>query len=166
MSIELAKGEVIIAVRPSLFRRAVAAIAMVAAAGLLISAALQGAGPFWQSLLVMMGLGMCYLAWRFWQATAVGLELTREALRDSDGRLLFAVADVQRIDRGIFAMKPTNGLTIHLTRAAEPAWQPGLWWRLGKRVGIGGVTAPSQARAIADTLALLEAERDSAGSGI
>ncbi|MEL7115601.1 MAG: hypothetical protein AAGP08_08410 [Pseudomonadota bacterium] len=162
MSVRLGKGEVILAIWPSPIRRGIAIAAMVAIGVLFILSAINEElqGAIWRAILVCFGLGVFALARRFYLATSVGLELTRDALRDTKGRLLCTVAGVTRVDRGAFSMKPTNGLTIFVKEPGAFAWEPGLWWRWGRRVGIGGVTAAAQSKAIADTLALLLAERD------
>ena len=161
MNIKISAGEVLLAIRPSVVRRWISILAMLAVSGIFLYGGFGDAteGFVWRSFLVLMGLGLLVLAWRFYHATALTLELTREMLREKDGRILFQLKDVVRVDRGAFSMKPSNGLSIHLTSRAPFSWEPGLWWRYGKRVGIGGATAPSQAKAIADMISLLEAER-------
>jgi hypothetical protein len=147
-------------VQPTLFRRGLSCFAICAVAALLGAAALSDevAGALWRALLALAGLGMLALARRFWRATDVSLELTREVLRDSQGRVLFRIDEIQQIDRGIFALKPSNGLSVRLKAGGGYAWEPGLWWQMGRRIGIGGATAPAQARAIADGIALIQAE--------
>ena len=46
------------------------------------------------------------------------------------------------------------------TRTPGPrVWRPGIWWRIGRRVGIGGVMPGHQTKAMAEILAALQAER-------
>jgi hypothetical protein len=42
---------------------------------------------------------------------------------------------------------------IRLKTPASRVWAPGLWWRFGKRVGVGGVTPAGQGKAMADVIA-------------
>ncbi len=115
--------------------------------------------PQWQVFLLLIGAGALWLADRMRRATEQRIELTRTELRSSDGTRLAAIDEIERLDRGAFAFKPSNGFVIH-TRAAGPrTWRPGLWWRLGRRVGVGGVTAASQTKAMSEILSAVLAER-------
>ena len=49
---------------------------------------------------------------------------------------------------------------ILLKTPGRRVWRPGLWWRLGRRVAIGGVTAASQTKPLADILTMKVLERD------
>jgi len=47
-----------------------------------------------------------------------------------------------------------------LRRATQPrAWSPGMWWRMGRRVGIGGTVAAGPAKFMAEQIALRIATR-------
>ncbi len=111
--------------------------------------------------LLLAGLGTLTLigAVRMFYATANRIELTREALSDSQGRVLARIDDITGIDRGAFAFKPSNGFLVHLSARAPRIWVPGLWWRVGRFVGVGGVTSANEAKAMAEIIALLIAER-------
>ena len=110
--------------------------------------------------LVVVGAAAIGGAVRMWQATALGLVLGRDALRDTEGRLLAEVDDIAAVDRGMFAARPSNGFVLRLSRRGERAWAPGLWWRAGRRVGVGGMTRSAEARTMADIIAALVAERE------
>lgn len=113
----------------------------------------------WSILLTLFG-GMCiWLAWRMWEASAQGLVLTREELRDTNGRRLVMLSDIRSIDRGVFELKPAGGFTIVTETTGARAWEPGLWWRLGRRVGIGGVTHRHEGRYMAEVLSEIVASR-------
>jgi hypothetical protein len=99
------------------------------------------------------------MAQRMWRATAHRLELTPEGLRSSDGRVLAPMADVVAVDRGVFAFKPSNGFTVKLSRKGSFAWEPGLWWRIGRRVGVGGVTHRTPAKIMAEMMEMRIARR-------
>jgi hypothetical protein len=114
----------------------------------------------WSVFLVAFGGLSIWLSWRMWEASARGLVLTREELRDTSGRRLVALADVRGIDRGVFAVKPAGGFTIVTANAEARAWEPGLWWRLGRRIGIGGVTHRHEGRYMAEVLVeIIEARK-------
>ncbi|MEC3860241.1 hypothetical protein VK792_03010 [Mesobacterium sp. TK19101] len=113
----------------------------------------------WRLFLLAVAVGALYMAVAMWRATESFLELTATELRDIDGTVVARVDDIDVVERGAFAMKPSNGFVIK-TRTAQPrVWRPGLWWRLGKRIAIGGVTPGAQSKVMADTLALLIASK-------
>ncbi|MFB9149643.1 hypothetical protein [Roseovarius ramblicola] len=120
----------------------------------------QPLAPQWQVAMVAMGAGALWLAWRMWRATSAWLVLERDALMSSDGRVLARMEDVVSVARGAFAFKPSNGFTVTLRDGGPVAWEPGLWWRIGRRVGVGGVTPGSPARLMAELMQERIARRD------
>jgi len=112
----------------------------------------QSPAPLWQAAMVAMGLGALWMARRMWRATAAYLVLTPDALESSDGRVLARMEDLEAVARGAFAFKPSNGFTLTLRRGGPFVWEPGLWWRIGRRVGVGGVTPGTPARLIAEVM--------------
>lgn len=109
-------------------------------------------GLGWQVFQVAFGLAALWGAQRMWQATGHCLELSAEGLRSSDGRLLAPMEEIVAVDRGVFAFKPSNGFMITLSRKHPFAWEPGLWWRIGRRVGVGGVTPGTPAKYMAEII--------------
>lgn len=115
----------------------------------------------WQVFLLGFGAAVMWSAVRMWQATVVGIELTRTELREEGGgRLLAHVAEIRDVSRGALAFKPSNGFLLVLATPGPGVWAPGLWWRVGRRVGVGGVTSGQEARFMAETIAALIAPRD------
>ena len=114
----------------------------------------------WQVFLIGLGALCLWVAERMRHATALAVELTREGLRSSDGEVIAPLDQITSVDRGMFVFKPSNGFIVRLQKSAPRRWQPGLWWRLGARVGIGGVTPGAQSKIMADMLAVMVAERD------
>jgi membrane protein implicated in regulation of membrane protease activity len=66
----------------------------------------------WALVMVLIALGALYLAERMRRATATVLELTADELRDSTGRVLARVEDIEKIDRGVFAFKTSKGFVL------------------------------------------------------
>lgn len=93
-----------------------------------------------------------WTAWRFYRATTQHLVLGTEAITSSDGSVVARIDNICRVDRSMFAFKPTNGLLLHLDEPMDNRWRPGLWWRMGRRVGIGGCTPRHQAKQLAEAL--------------
>ena len=146
--------------RPSPPRRVVGVAILAALGAALIWLGLT-ASPValgWTVFLLGFGAAALWLAVRMWQSTGQGLVLTREVLRDRAGVVLVRVAEIRAVNRGVFAFKPAGGFTLALNRTAPRGWAPGLWWRLGRSVGVGGVTHRHEARYMAEVLdALIKA---------
>jgi hypothetical protein len=113
------------------------------------------AEPVWIVVLIALGAGSLWLARSLYQATGTWIELTGAGLRDGEGRIIAPISRIVAVERGAFAFKPSNGFLVRLSEPAGRAWQPGLWWRVGTRIGIGGVTPGAEGRMMADTLAAL-----------
>jgi len=148
--------DVLAEIRPTFVRRFLAIGMLIALGAVLVYLGLgsSAAGFVLQVLFLALGVGALLLAERVRRATAVSLELTETGLRESGGRMICAMADIATVERGAFAFKPSNGFVIRLKAAAPRAWAPGLWWRFGRRLGVGGVTSSAQARFMADMIAM------------
>lgn len=155
------EGAVLSALFPSAPRRVFGVGVLGVLAFIVITMALRHpADAFgWTLFLLAFGLAALWLAWRLWQATAVGLLLTETDLRTTDGILVAMVDDITEVNRGAFAIKPAGGFTLVTRSRGARAWNPGLWWRSGRRIGVGGVTHRHAARFMAEQLALMVAAR-------
>jgi hypothetical protein len=147
--------------RPSGPRRLVGALVLGILGFLLVTLALRNSGAGFGLTLVLLaaGVALLWLVWRLWEATSHALILTPEALVSTDGQVVARIADIASVDRGVFALKPAGGFSLALRQPGPRVWQPGLWWRAGRRIGIGGVTNRHQARHLADQIATLLAAR-------
>lgn len=108
----------------------------------------------WMVFMLAFGFAVLWLAEKMRRATLTVIELTETELRDSTGTVLARLDEILAVDRGAFAFKPSNGFTLKLTEKKPRAWAPGLWWRFGRRVGVGGVTSAGQAKFMAEQIAL------------
>lgn len=111
-------------------------------------------------LLTILGFVFVWAGYRLFQSTKDAIILTREGISTESGKLLCDINDITSVDRGFFAFKPSNGFLIRLKSAGNRSWAPGMWWHLGKRIGIGGVTSPRQSKEMVSILQILLAERD------
>ena len=109
----------------------------------------------WRLFLLAMGGGGLWLSDLMRRATGTRLQLTSESLTDSEGRVLALVSDIRSVDRGTFAFKPSGGFLLRLRTAGPFAWAPGLWWRVGRRIGVGGATSRHEAKYMGEVLALM-----------
>ncbi|MGI3183682.1 hypothetical protein [Nioella aestuarii] len=111
------------------------------------------------ALLLIIGAGSIWLSRTLWQASSVVLELTREELREKGGRLIARIDNIEKVDRGFFAFKPAAGFRLALKERMSSVYAPGLWWRRGRTVMIGGVTSRAQSKAVADLISIRIAQK-------
>ena len=137
-------------------RRGAAVGAVYLAGGLLVwLGATSGA-----VVVVALGAGGLVVAEILRRSSRVWISLTEEGLFDSRGVKIATWDEIAGIERGSFALKPSNGFGLRLRERAPRAWVPGIWWRIGRRVGVGGVLPPRPTRFMAEDMALRLAERD------
>lgn len=137
-------------------------ISMLALLGLMLIyiAVTQSPAFQWQLFLVVLGAATLWMADKMRKATATRIELTETEVRDSDGTVIALIADLDGMDRGFFAFKPSNGFLLRTKAPAANVWRPGLWWRVGRRIGIGGVTPANQTKFMSEIIAVMMAQRD------
>ncbi len=148
--------------RPSVVRRTLS-VGMQAVLGvLLIEVALNAPSEnnFWSLILMGCGLLALLAALFVWQSTKHGIVLRKEGIFQESGDIIVSLDEITSIDRGVFSFKPSNGFLIRLRRSQPWKWVPGLWWRIGARVGIGGLLPSAQTRVFADTLSAMVDARD------
>lgn len=152
--------EILATVEASQPRRVLAVAMLLIIGAILVDVALATPPALhWLVFLLAVGVFSLWLAMRLWQATAMRIELTASELRCSNGELIARTEDVVAVDRGVFAFKPSNGFLIRTNVPGSRSWHPGLWWRLGQRIGIGGVTPGSQSKSMAEILSIMIAQR-------
>jgi hypothetical protein len=153
--------DILATVSASAPRRLMGVVVLALLGGLLVYAGLvQPSGTFgWQVILLTTGVVTLVLTERMRRESVVSLELTRDELRDTQGRVLARLEQIESVNLGMFAFKPSNGFVL-VTRAPQDRhWSPGLWWRIGRRVGVGGVTPPAQTKFMAEMIQTLLTER-------
>jgi hypothetical protein len=154
-------NEVLAIVEVSAARRWMGVIMLAGLGGLVIYVALATPPKLhWQAFLIVVGVLSLWMADRLRRATEYRIELTETELRSSDGQVIALVSEIEKIDRGVFAFKPSNGFLVRTLTPGPRAWRPGLWWRMGRRIGVGGVTAAGQTKGMSEILAAMIAQRD------
>ena len=135
---------------------------MIGALGvLLLWIAVSQPGPLlWRVVLAAFGLLIVWCGFELFRATAGAVVLKPEGLFTDRDAPLAPLDHIETVERGAFAFKPSNGFTVKLKSSEPFGWVPGLWWRIGRRVGVGGVTSPGEAKAIAELLQALMVQRD------
>lgn len=114
----------------------------------------------WTGFLIGFGVLAIWVSQVMWRATQRDVILTEEGLVDSAGEVMATMDQIERVERGAFTAKPSNGFVVILKEKAPRAWYPGIWWRMGRRLAVGGVTAGSQTRPVADILSFKLTDRD------
>lgn len=130
--------------------------------GLLVYVALSTPpqSAMWQVFLIVLGAAALFLADKMRRATELSIHLTKDALVDSAGDVIATLDNISKVERGTFAFKPSNGFTLRLKQGDSRRWNPGIWWRMGRRVGIGGVMPGAQTKIMAELLQAMIANRD------
>ncbi len=113
----------------------------------------------WLVVMLLFGFGVLYLAERLRQATREVLVWRDDGLYTGSGEKLAGVEDIVRVDRGAFAFKPSSGFSIKLSTKRQSRWAPGIWWRLGRVIGVGGTVSAGQAKFMAEQIAICVAEK-------
>lgn len=155
------QDEILATVSASAPRRMMGIVVLALLGGLLIYAGLAQPPQnlAWQIVLILAGGVVLYMTERMRRASVTTLELTRDALRESNGQVLARLDQVEAVNRGMFAFKPSNGFVLITRHPQERHWTPGLWWRIGRRIGVGGVTPPAQTKFIAEMIQIQLTER-------
>lgn len=155
-------NEVLASIDPQPVRR-VAAVGMIVALAVIVwtIAALRPPEHFsYMLFLVFFGAGCLWLAHTMWHATARVIELTRTELREVGGRVLCTIDNLQRVDRGAFAFKPAGGFLVKLKQPEGPlVYAPGIWWRWGRTLAVGGVTSRQDGKNVADMMIVMMVQR-------
>lgn len=158
------QDEILASLSASAPRRSIGIAMLMLLGGALIYVAITqpADGIGWRVLVAAAGLGVLMLGERIRRSTVVTLELTREVLRDSAGVVLARIEQIQGVERGIFAFKPSNGFVLTTREAGDRCWKPGLYWRMGRRVGVGGMTQAGPTKLMAEMIQMLLSERAAA----
>lgn len=147
-------------------RRRMGGAALMLCGLLLLATALSAASrPGLPALVGLLGLACLWFGLRAFRPRPAQLRLAADAIVDHRGKVVARLDDVARLDRSPFAFfKPSNGFVLLLREPAPPAWERGLYWRIGRRVGVGGATSAAQAKAFAAAIEARLVERAAAGS--
>ncbi|MEM1234076.1 MAG: hypothetical protein AAGH70_08100 [Pseudomonadota bacterium] len=154
-------GEVIATLGASAPRRIFASGVMGVLGVLLVYLATMSTATLLGTLiLAAAGFSVMWMAWWQWQVTEEVIELTATELRTSGGIVLARLDDVTGVDRGALAFKPSQGFVVRTSKAQQRAWAPGLYWRVGRTLGVGGVTGAGQGKFMAETLTAMIGQTD------
>ncbi len=108
---------------------------------------------------IILALVVVAMGTKMWRATSGRVELREDALVDSHGTTLVRIDEIEGVDRGILAFKPSNGFVLTLKSKQPRSWAPGLWWRLGRYLGVGGAVSAGETKFMAEQIAFLLSQR-------
>ncbi|NNE81865.1 MAG: hypothetical protein HKN18_16475 [Silicimonas sp.] len=154
----MSSDNVLIEISASPARRWMAIICLAMLSILLVSLMFGDTPEIWKLVFGLIAVFVLWCTNQLRESTRDSLVLTETEFRTGSGRLLTTVANVERVERGAFAFKPSNGFLVRLKEPAQSGWAPGLWWLRGRRLGVGGTLSGGQTRAMADSLAALALE--------
>jgi hypothetical protein len=138
------------------------ALAALAGAGLVliwIAFAVAEAGVVLRASCLAAAVALFLAAGRLRDAGSRALILTEAGLADTRHGLLCGLGDIVRVERGAFALKPARGFALRLAQPGPRTWVPGLWWRMGRTIGVGGLTGAGETRLMADMIEAMVAAR-------
>lgn len=148
--------------RPSPLRLWFTAACLAAFAALLLWIAVvqPPASLGWRGFLLLAAILVGWSGLRLYRNADRALVLTEDALSDTRSGIVCRIADIERVNTGTFALKPARGFAINLVQPGERTWAPGLWWRIGRSVGVGGMTGTVDTRMMAARIEALVTARD------
>lgn len=146
-------------VGPSPTRRAIMLIAIGGVGAMLVWLGFAASGGL-AGRLVLLVFGVCALSVlpALWRATSLRLVLDQGELTDTAGNRICTVDQVEGVERGALAFKPSNGFSLVLKERQSRGWVPGLWWRVGRRVGVGGILPSGQTKFMAEMIEMQRRE--------
>lgn len=146
--------------RPEALRWLLIAVAAGLAAGcLFVAFAALGRSALTVGLMIAFAALTAALARALILSDAAAVAFDGERLFDDAGAELCRIEDVIEVQRGFAFLKPSSGFVLLLTAARPRAWAPGLWWRFGRRLGVGGATPSRAGKAMADAITVSLAAR-------
>ena len=82
----------------------------------------------------------------------VGFLINQSGLFNLDGSIVCEIGDIERIDVSPYTFKSANGFIVILKTKSSFKSIPGLYWRLGKRLSIGGLVSKNESKFLSHTL--------------
>jgi hypothetical protein len=135
-------------------KRIVIALIGLSVGGLIVYSAMTSASHsiIFKAALLLGGVITLLITLRTYQALGQSIFLTEQGLFLDSGQKLVAIEEVESVNRSAFAFKPSNGFVIVTRQSGQTGWAPGLWWRVGRSLGIGGSTPPAEGKFMADKI--------------
>ena len=99
--------------------------------------------------IVFLGLWFIRFLKRY---SKIGFLINQSGLFNIDGSVICEIDDIERIDVSPYTFKSANGFIVILKTKSSFKSIPGLYWRLGKRLSIGGLVSKNESKFLSQTL--------------
>lgn len=107
-------------------------------------------------------LGLLFVGRAMFLTDASRVIFDGDCLRDDTGLEICRLEEIVKVERGFALFKPSSGFVLMLKAEKPRGWSPGLWWRYGRRIGVGGATPSRAGRAMADAITATIAMKNAA----
>lgn len=147
--------------RPEILRWIIiAAIGVVLFFTVAIAARSSASNPIIALINFPAAILLAWFGYAMFTAKARSVTFDGEVLTDDTGLVLCHVDDIKSVERGFALFKPSGGFALLMKEEQTRDWSPGLWWRYGSRIGIGGATPGRSARVMADSITMAMAMKE------
>ena len=136
--------------RPAMARLALLC-AIVALFGIFLTLALRDGAVVMGVLAIPAALGAVVV----YRAKGSAVRFDGEAVFDDTGLVLCRIDEIEKVERGLAFFNPSSGFVIRTHESQISGWSPGLWWRFGRRIGVGGATSARAGRNMASAIDLV-----------
>ena len=82
----------------------------------------------------------------------IGFVISTDGLFDLNMDLICTIDDIKKIDVSPYTFKSANGFIILLKTKSSFKSIPGLYWRVGKRISIGGLVSKNESKLLSGRL--------------
>ena len=100
-------------------------------------------------IIVVLGLWLKRFLNRY---SKIGFLINELGMFNLDESLIFKMDEIERIDVSPYTFKSANGFIILLKTKSSFKFIPGLYWRLGNRISIGGLVSKNESKFLSTTL--------------
>ena len=90
----------------------------------------------------------------------VGFLINQSGLFNLDGSIICEIGDIEIIDVSPYTFKSANGFIVILKTKNSFKLIPGLYWRLGKRLSIGGLVSKTESKFLSQALLRFYEEKE------
>ena len=90
----------------------------------------------------------------------VGFLINQSGLFNLDGSIICEIGDIEKIDVSPYTFKSANGFIVILKTKTSFKSIPGLYWRLGKRLSIGGLVSKTESKFLSQALLRFYEEKE------
>ena len=82
----------------------------------------------------------------------MGFLLNQEGIFNLDNTIICRIEDIETIDTSPYTFRSANGFIVFLRERSTFKIVPGLYWRLGNRISIGGLVSKAESKFLSTTM--------------